>query len=99
MFGKKARQKQKHTYNEIELIELAKFYFINTKYDEAVKELEKVLKINPKNAEAYYNLGLIYENRTQGDKARDMYERALDIDPDYKLAKEHLNRLIGISND
>lgn len=81
---------------EVGLLEMAKFYFMNNKYDEAIEELEKVLEINPGNAEAYYNLGLIFENRNQTDKAKDMFEKALDIDNDYRLAREHLNKLIGI---
>ncbi len=82
--------------SEADLLEMAKFYFLNSKYDEAIDELRKVLSVNPGNAEAYYNLGLIYENRNSTDEAREMYEKALQIDEHYKLAREHLNKLIGI---
>lgn len=90
------KKKQNLEGKETQLIELAKFYFLNSKYDEAINELNKVLEINPGNSEAYYNLGLIYENKNQYEKAREMYEKALSIDPDYKLAREHLNKLVGI---
>ncbi|MHB9155690.1 MAG: tetratricopeptide repeat protein, partial [Endomicrobiales bacterium] len=85
--------------NEVALLEMAKFYFMNNKYDEAIEELAKVLEINPGNSGAYYNLGLIYENRNRADKAKEMFEKALDIVPGHKLAREHLNRLIGISDE
>jgi Flp pilus assembly protein TadD len=95
----KKRIKLRANPEETEIMEMAKFYFLNSKYDEAIAELEKVLAINPGNAEAYYNLGLIYENRNQMEQARDMYEKALTIEPSYKLAREHLNKLIGIANE
>lgn len=83
---------------EAEILELAKFYFLNSKYDEAITEFEKALDINPGNPETFYNLGLIFENRNRADEARDMYEKALAIDNDYKKAREHLNKLIGIKD-
>jgi Flp pilus assembly protein TadD len=82
--------------NDKEIVEIAKFYFLNSKYEEAINELKKAMSLNPGNAEIYYNLGLIYENKNNMDEARDMYEKALAIDPNYKLAREHLNKLIGI---
>jgi Flp pilus assembly protein TadD len=85
--------------NEETLMELAKFYFMNSRYDEAIDGFRKVLARNPGNAEAYYNLGLIYENKNDVDEARAMYEKALAIEDEYKLAREHLNRLIGLKNE
>jgi tetratricopeptide (TPR) repeat protein len=68
--------------NEGEYIELGKFYFLNNKYDEAVSEFKKVLEINPGNAEAYYNIGLIKESSNQMGEAREMYSKALAVNPD-----------------
>lgn len=96
MDKKKTKTKTAISGNESSIMEMAKFYFLNSKYDEAIDEFRKVLEINPGNAEAYYNLGLIYENRNRPDDAKEMYEKALSIDPDYRLAREHLNKLIGI---
>jgi tetratricopeptide (TPR) repeat protein len=84
--------------NEADHIELGKFYFLNDKYDEAVSEFKKVLEINPGNAEAYYNIGLIKESSNQMDKAREMYSKALAIKPDYKIVRVRLNKLIGIKS-
>ncbi|MBN1621862.1 MAG: tetratricopeptide repeat protein [Endomicrobiales bacterium] len=96
MIGKKKKEPPPSNGNEASILEMAKFYFLNSKYNEAIAEFKKALAINPGNAEAYYNLGLIHENRNNTDEAKDMYEKALAIDPDYKLAKDHLNKLIGI---
>lgn len=84
--------------NEAEHIELGKFYFLNNKYDEAVSEFKKVLEINPGNAEAYYNIGLIKESSNQMDEARGMYSKALAVNPDYKIVRVRLNKLIGIKS-
>jgi Flp pilus assembly protein TadD len=84
--------------NEVDHIELGKFYFLNNKYDEAVSEFKKVLEINPGNAEAYYNIGLIKESSNQTDEAREMYSKALAVKPDYKIVRVRLNKLIGIKS-
>ena len=88
-----------NTNNEIAHMELGKFYFINNKYDEAVAEFQKVLEINKSNAEAYYNIGLINETSNNIDEAKKMYSKALAINPDYKTAREKLNRLIGLEDE
>ena len=80
-------------------MELGKFYFLNHKYEEAVCEFQKVLEINPKNAEAYYNIGLIKESANKTDEAKEMYAKALKIQNDYKLAREKLNKLIGLEDE
>ncbi|GHT07330.1 hypothetical protein AGMMS5026_01600 [Endomicrobiia bacterium] len=84
--------------NELDHIELGKFYFLNNKYDEAVSEFKKVLEINPANAETYYNIGLIRESSNQMGEAREMYSKALVVKPDYKIVRVRLNKLIGIKS-
>jgi tetratricopeptide (TPR) repeat protein len=84
--------------NEVEYIELGKFYFLNSKYDEAISEFKKVLEINPGNAEAYYNIGLIKESSNQMNEAREMYSKALAVNPNYKIVRVRLNKLIGIKS-
>ena len=82
-----------------ELLELAKFYFLNSKFDEAQDELNKVLKINPLNSQAYCNLGLISEHNKDYEQAKQMYKKTLDIDAANKVAKDHLDKIIGLSNE
>jgi tetratricopeptide (TPR) repeat protein len=84
--------------SEADHIELGKFYFLNNKYDEAVSEFKKVLEINPGNAEAYYNIGLIKESSNLMNEAKEMYSKALAVKPDYKIVRDRLNKLIGIEN-
>ena len=89
----------KNTENETALMEMGKFYFMNNKYDQAVAEFKKVLELNPNNAEAYYNIGLINETSNNTDEAKKMYSKVLSINPDYKTAREKLNRLIGLEDE
>ena len=83
---------------EAAYMELGKFYFLNDKYEEAIAEFKKVLEINPANAEAYYNIGLIKESSNLIDEAKEMYSKALSINSEYKIVKERLDKLIGIEN-
>lgn len=96
MAAKKSKSSKHPGKDESDLMEMGKFYFINNKYSEAISEFNKVVDINPGCAEAYYNIGLIYEARHELDLAKHMYEKALAIDPDYDIVKEHLNKIVGL---
>ena len=73
-----------------ELIELGKFYFVNERYDEAIRNFKKAVKIDKNNAEIYYNLGIVYESKKLFMKADQMYTKALELNPDHELAKKHV---------
>ena len=85
--------------NEKIIQEQAMFYFLNSRFDEAIEEFKKVLEINPANVDALCSLGLIYENRKMTEDAKNMYEKTLIVDKENKVAREHLNKLIGINNE
>ena len=64
-------------------------------YDEAIEAYEKALKINPDMAEAYYNLGLIYENiEREYDKALTHYRKYLALTTDLS-DKEEVSDIIS----
>jgi tetratricopeptide (TPR) repeat protein len=58
-------------------------------YDEAIEAYKRSLEFNPKNAEAHYNLGLLYEN-FNGDPglAASHYRRYLELEPDAEDKEE-----------
>jgi len=89
-------EKEDKKINEEELLEHGMFYLINEKYDKAIEEFDRVIKINPGNAEAYYNIGLAFESKNMPEKAKEMYKKALEKNPKHKLSREHLEKLIGI---
>ncbi len=80
---------------ELDLIEMGKFYFLNHKYGEAIDEFQKAAKLNPKNPDIYYNLGLLYETKNMKQEAKQMYTKALELNEKHKLAGEHLDKLVG----
>jgi Tfp pilus assembly protein PilF len=62
---------------------------------EAIYRWEKAVELDPKYAQAYNDLAVAYEHEGQLDKARQAYEKALEIEPNngqirqnYELFKE-----------
>lgn len=71
---------------------------------EAIYRWERAAEIDPKYAPALNNLAVAYEHEGQLDKARQAYEKALEIDPNnvqirqnYELFKE-INDRTGADN-
>lgn len=58
---------------------LGTIYIEEKKYAEAKEEFESILKKNPNSADAYYNLGVIYEKQGDLIKARAEWRKALRI--------------------
>ncbi len=77
-----------------DILELAEFYIISQKYDEAINLLKKAKKINDRDPKLYYNLGIAHEALNEREKAINFYRQALSLDPKFELAQEHLDRLI-----
>lgn len=66
------------------------------RYDDAVRRAQQGALLPPSSADAYYYLGQAYQARGgAGDaaNARDAYQKALELDPNYSAAQEALNRL------
>jgi len=61
--------------------------------EQPVGELEKLLKKDPKMAEAYYLIGTVWEKDKKVAEAKKNYEKALSIDPNYHWAKKKLKGL------
>ena len=59
----------------------------------AFKQNLESATLNPADASAHYNLGLIHQNRGELDAARARFERALEIDPEEIDASYQLGRI------
>jgi len=59
------------------------------KHDESVAALERAVKASPRQPVFFNQLGVSYRHKGQFAKAREAYESALALDPDY--ADAHLN--------
>jgi len=85
--------------NNEDLWETGKFYFLNNKFDEALKIFEQLIKLEPNNPEVYYHIGLIKEAKNEFSEAKKMFLETLRLQPKHKLAKKHLNKLLGINDE
>ncbi len=85
--------------NQGDILEPGKFYLINNRYDEALKFFLDMQKKMPNNAEVYYHLGLIYEAKNEVSKAKEMFLKAIELSAEHKLAKKHLDKILGINGN
>ncbi len=49
--------------------------------------------------QAYCSLGLIYEERQDFIKAKQMYDKTLELNKENKVAKEHISKITGMNNE
>jgi tetratricopeptide (TPR) repeat protein len=64
----------------------------------AFKQNLEAATINPRDASAHYNLGLIHQQRGELDQARERFQRAIDIDPEELDAHYQLGRIARAQN-
>jgi tetratricopeptide (TPR) repeat protein len=72
---------------------LGKAYSMNQNYDLALFMFKEVTLMEPLNATAFYNVGMM--NVMMGNKAeaKDAFDKALEIDPSFEKAREILAKL------
>ena len=70
-------------------------YYHTKKWDKAMEYYNMVLKADKKNAVVMRQVGLVYEAKEDYEKAIQIYESALEINPDYKALNEDLDRAYG----
>ncbi len=68
------------------LLKLSEFQHILKQHDASFKTLDKILKLDPQNAEAYFMMGLNLREINEQDRAIDAFQTAVEIDPDLKDA-------------
>ena len=56
---------------------------------EAIYRWERATQIDPAYAAAYNNLAVAYEHEGEFDKARNAYEKAIELQPDNALIKQN----------
>lgn len=79
---------------EIEvLLEIGQSYLLNKEYDKAIVKFSAALKINPHDPELYYYLGLAYEGAGRWEEAKNMYEKAVQLDQSFSNAEIRMNEV------
>jgi len=80
------------SYGQDHLSKAGKYFFLKD-YQNAVKEYKLALAEKPNDGRIYYNLGACYELLNEPIQAKSAYEKAVELQPDLKEAKEALDRL------
>ena len=60
---------------------LGRAYWKMGRPEEALKEFQVALTLNPKHAKAQVNLGVIYHDQGRYDEAIQVFERAITVNP------------------
>ena len=67
---------------------------IDPKYTpQALNTLLELTGISPTDPKILYNIGLIYEQLNKPDQARQAYQKALDLKPDYQAVSDRLGKI------
>lgn len=61
--------------------------------DSAIYYFTKATELDPGYFQAYNNIGLAYEKKGDISNARSYYGKAVEVNPEFQLAKDNLNRL------
>ena len=64
-----------------------------SRYAEAFRDFEKVIQLNPDNADFYVSRGSAYKELGNYDLAIANFEKALELDPNNQTAKDTLEIL------
>ena len=79
---------------------VALLYKKGKRFKDALSAYEEAIKNGIDDVqEVYSNMGVLYAEMRQGEKSREMYERALDVDPDYFPALFNLAGLFEESGE
>lgn len=66
-------------------------YYLASRLDEALADYEQALANGvSKPWAAWYNIGLVHDARKEADKAREAYQKALELNPSFSLAQAKL---------
>lgn len=78
-----------------QLVKLGNDAFAKNRVEESARFYTTAIEIDPSNPEAYYNLGGIYFYRKNIQQARENWQKALSLKPDYSDARLWLERIGG----
>lgn len=77
---------------------LGRIYTSSNKSNEAIEQFNNIIKTNPSNYEAHYNLGITYEKDNDIEQALASFNKAIELKDDYIEAYYHsgiLNLLLS----
>jgi len=81
------------------LVNAAVSFARERRFDRAEKQLNRAIALNPREAAAYYNLGLIHKSRREGPEAEAALRKAVALAPDYSQALDALGEVLMAKGD
>ena len=85
LIGCASTEKIKET-DPAKLLSQGNSLFNKGQFDQSTAYFNKAIEVNPNDAEAYNNRGVVYDNKGQHDKAIADYDKAIEINPKYATA-------------
>ena len=82
-----------------ELRSVALDYVLLNDYEDAIRWLERGLKMEPNNVDLLYSLGRCYYSKDRYVDAGKMYERVLAVEPTHLKAEENLGLVFDATNN
>lgn len=86
---------QMHPNDIPSLLKLAELQLILKKHDLSMQTLGRVLQLDPQNAEAYFQLGLNFEEKGDTARAINSFQEAVEIEPDLEDGWLNLGQLFA----
>ena len=81
-----------------ELCSVALDYVLLNDYEDAIRWLERAVKMEPNNVDVLYSLGRCYYSKDRYVDAGKMYERVLAVEPTHLKAEENLGLVFDATN-
>jgi tetratricopeptide (TPR) repeat protein len=72
------------------------YYYLPSNFgggpDNAIKDYQRALTLDPKNADAYLWMGIALAKQQQNKQAREAFTKALQLEPDRRFTKQQLDK-------
>lgn len=75
------------------LLKLSEFQFILKQYDASMRTIDRILKIDPQNEEAYFMFGMNFKETGDTARAVNSFQQAVELNPDMIDAWINLGKL------
>lgn len=74
------------------------YFYRQREMAKALQSYQKVIELDPAQAEAYNNMGILYQDLGDFNRAQEVYQKALEINPRYEKAHNNLGTLFYLAN-
>lgn len=94
--SRRMKETQKEKAEEAKLVnKIGEMRGLRGDTDTALALFQEAIELDPRNADAYNNLGFAFTMKQDYEKARACFRKALEIDPDHKKAAHNLRMVSG----